>query len=552
MKKRAGVLVVAVALLCLLRAGAVGAATSPLLQIGESGQGAGQLDYPYGVAIGPNGDIYVAEVANARISQFSASGTFIRAWGADVVPGNANTAFEVCTAATGCKAAGSGAANSSVAGAVRSPEGLAVASNGDVFSLDGFNGRIDHFTAGGEFVNAFGLDVVATNVYTGFEICTFVTTCQQGDFGSAAGTLGNSRGLAIGAGNQLYALQSNLGRISELAPAGEFDKAWGYDVVAGPPAQVEVCTVLTGCQAGATGNGAGQFNGAAGIAVAGDGNVVVAGNGRVDEFTPTGEFVRAFGFGVDTGAAALEVCTTVSGCQASVQGGAAGQLSSIQGIEVAEDGTIYVADLGGRRVVAYSRSGGFDRAFGFDVDPGGGEGFEVCRAATGCKSGVPGSGLGQLTEVRHIAADCRGAVWVTDSGNDRITRFGEPGTPAPPCLPDQFANPGTATPASTPNNKFRLGKARLNRKKGTAKLPVTVPGPGTVQALGKLIRKATLTAPRAGYFVLSVKARGKAKRVLKENGKSRVELTVTFTPTGGEPNVMTANVTLRRRLAAQR
>jgi hypothetical protein len=55
------------------------------------------------------------------------------------------------------------------------------------------------------------------------------------------------------------------------------------------------------------------------------------GNQRVSVFDEDGNFLHAFGWGADTGAAALEVCTTVSGCQAGIEGSGAGQLNIAPG-----------------------------------------------------------------------------------------------------------------------------------------------------------------------------------------------------------------------------
>jgi hypothetical protein len=51
-------------------------------------------------------------------------------------------------------------------------------------------------------------------------------------------------------------------------------------------------------------------------------------NNRVDVFEANGNFLEAFGWGVDTGAAELQTCTTASGCQAGIAGSGAGQFSS--------------------------------------------------------------------------------------------------------------------------------------------------------------------------------------------------------------------------------
>lgn len=44
--------------------------------------GAGQFNEPWGIAVGPDGSVYVADLWNHRIQQFTADGRFVRAWGA--------------------------------------------------------------------------------------------------------------------------------------------------------------------------------------------------------------------------------------------------------------------------------------------------------------------------------------------------------------------------------------------------------------------------------------------------------------------------------------
>ena len=58
---------------------------------GSAGTGAGQFDFlrdaadPYsamgGVAVAPDGSVYVADTANDRVQQFTAAGQFVRQWG---------------------------------------------------------------------------------------------------------------------------------------------------------------------------------------------------------------------------------------------------------------------------------------------------------------------------------------------------------------------------------------------------------------------------------------------------------------------------------------
>src|SRR5436305_13023410 len=64
-------------------------------QAGQAGGGAGQLYSPTGVATDPSGDVYVAELVNHRLDEFSAAGAFVKAYGWGVSDGASR--FETCT-----------------------------------------------------------------------------------------------------------------------------------------------------------------------------------------------------------------------------------------------------------------------------------------------------------------------------------------------------------------------------------------------------------------------------------------------------------------------
>lgn len=106
-----------------------------------------------------------------------------------------------------------------------------------------------------------------------------------------------------------------------------------------------------------------------------------------------------------------------------------------------------------------------------------------------------------------------------------------PSTPPP--------SPGTPTPPTSrrpaPTNAFRLGKPKLNKKKGTARLSARIPGPGRLVLAGKAVKRQVKHVPRAGRVTLTVKAKGKAARQLRRRGVARIRVKVTFTPTGGKP-----------------
>jgi streptogramin lyase len=98
------------------------------------------------------------------------------------------------------------------------------------------------------------------------------------------------------------------------------------------------------------------------------------------------------------------------------------------------------------------------------------------------------------------------------------------------------------------DNQFTLGKAKKNKKKGTAKQAVTVPCPGEVAlAKTKKVKADKETAGGAGDVKLLVKPKGKAKDKLQDKGKAKVGLEITYTPTGGTPSTQSDKLKLVKR-----
>jgi hypothetical protein len=97
-----------------------------------------------------------------------------------------------------------------------------------------------------------------------------------------------------------------------------------------------------------------------------------------------------------------------------------------------------------------------------------------------------------------------------------------------------------------PSNSFSFGKVKKNKRKGTAKLEVKVPGPGDL-ALAKTrkVKRATKRANDEGSVRLKVKPTGRTREKLAEAGKARVKAKVTYTPDGGDPNRKTKKLKLK-------
>lgn len=105
-----------------------------------------------------------------------------------------------------------------------------------------------------------------------------------------------------------------------------------------------------------------------------------------------------------------------------------------------------------------------------------------------------------------------------------------------------------SVPAAPPSNAFSFGKAKLNKRKGTARLPVKVPGPGTLKLRGKgLVPQRSSAAVGAGTVKLTIKPKGKTKRKLKKKGRAKVTAKVTYTPTGGDHRTKSKKLTLKRK-----
>jgi hypothetical protein len=119
------------------------------------------------------------------------------------------------------------------------------------------------------------------------------------------------------------------------------------------------------------------------------------------------------------------------------------------------------------------------------------------------------------------AIDPAGDAAVTWGGNNGAVRvaIGAVSSPTPP--------PPPVTPP-------KIGAPKLDKKHGTAKLPVTVSGAGKLVLTGKGIKKVTKAVAKPGKVTLLVKPTGALARKLKKSGRAKVKVKVTFTPTGGK------------------
>lgn len=106
---------------------------------------------------------------------------------------------------------------------------------------------------------------------------------------------------------------------------------------------------------------------AQGVTTDAAGNVYVADSNRIQQFNPSGGFIRAWGKDVVVGGTTgFEVCTDAPLCQQLFPGGTGGTggaMDRVEGVAVDSAGNVYAADRNNNRV----------QKFGDVSSPGGGD-----------------------------------------------------------------------------------------------------------------------------------------------------------------------------------
>jgi len=321
-----------------------------LAKFGGAGNGAGQLDVPEGVAADlVTGHVYVAEIGNNRISEFTPWGNFVKAFGWDVSPGAVNEQQEVRVKAAsgqfrltfGASTTGDLAFNAP--GSESEGSGSVEAALNALPSIGGAGGEVSVEAVPGTpdgktpfiYVVAFKGSLAGTNVGqltatngttplsggvpsstleartradgtaggTGLESCTAESGCKAGSEGAGAGQFNGLQGVAVDANGNLYAREIANRRVQKFDSAGHFLWTAGGEVNktksaegSSTEAEKNLCTQaqLEGgdeCGAGIIGNGPGQFGEgfSSGIALC-SGTLFVADKDRIQRLNPAGEY----------------------------------------------------------------------------------------------------------------------------------------------------------------------------------------------------------------------------------------------------------------------
>jgi sugar lactone lactonase YvrE len=298
---------------------------------GSLGTGGGQFNFPEGVAVDPKDNVWVTDHKNNRVEEFSSAGTFMMTFGWGVKNGNKEP--QTCNSSESCQAGIPGSGE----GQFRGTAGIAVEkSSGNLWVADWEGGRVEEFSSDGKYLTSIATrsptlgvavdpsdNVWVTNAGGGwvqeFSSSPLHPELRQFRMGWAAGVAADSQG-------NISVVNEGNHRVDESSPEANFIRTFGWGVQDGKAA-LETCT--SGCQAGIPGSEPGQMHFPGGVAVDEKGILWVSDvvNNRVEEFTPTGEYITQFGSG----------------------GGGTEQFSNPWGIAVA-GGAAYIGDRGNNRV----------------------------------------------------------------------------------------------------------------------------------------------------------------------------------------------------------
>ena len=350
----------------------------------------GALARPTGIALARDGTLYAADSRNYRVVKLDADGALI------TVAGTGKRGYE--EAAEGVPA---------TEAAFKSVADIAVGPDGSLYIVDTVDERLRKVSPDGTITNVAGTGErrAPPAYFGGFGMPWHgiygyprypwpasppppPAPPSQADGGPAAkASLGYPRGVALGTDGSLYIADSGFNRVRKIGPKGI------------------ITTIAGGDRSGYFGDGgpairAGLSN-PSDVAVGPDGNIYIADtdNHRIRKITANGIITTVAGTGFEgysSGGAFPGLATQA-------------MLRSPQEIAVADDGTIYIADTGNHRVRR--------------VDPKG----RITTIAGTPWEGFAGDGglavMARLNEPRGIAVAPDGAIYVADTGNNRIRKL---------------------------------------------------------------------------------------------------------------------------------
>jgi sugar lactone lactonase YvrE len=318
---------------------------------------------------------------------------------------------------------------------------IAIAPDGSIYVADGFNHRIQHFGADGQFISTWG-------------------TYASVDVGDApGGTFNEPWGVAVAPDGTVYVTDTWNYRVQKFTADGKFLSMWGA------PGTADLVDT---------------FWGPRGIVIDSKGHVIITdtGNNRVVVFDRDGNFITQFGakgmesaefyepvglavdaedwlYVVDTWNQRVQVfATDATGTyyqfqkEWQVSGWDGESMENKPFIDVDSSGNVYVTDPDQFRVIAFDRDGNILRVWGT------------------YSNGIDGFG-----KPVGIAADDSDAVWIADSENNRLLKF-EFTSPQISTLPQGYP----ALPASSIQVTYNFSTGLVENPLGEAVYRISTDG----------------------------------------------------------------------------
>jgi sugar lactone lactonase YvrE len=149
------------------------------LLFGRQGESPGEFEGPMGVAVGPNGNVWVTDTGRSSVDEFSEAGQYLGHIGAF------GTEHDPCTA-TMCF-----------------PFAVAIDSHGNVWVADTDDSRIKEFSESGGLIR------------------------QVGSFGSGEGEMVDPEGVAIDSHGNVWVADAGNARVDEFSETGQFLREFG-------------------------------------------------------------------------------------------------------------------------------------------------------------------------------------------------------------------------------------------------------------------------------------------------------------------------------------
>jgi trimeric autotransporter adhesin len=397
------------------------------------------LNSPMQEAFDSRGDTYIADAGNNRIQEIASYSH--TQYGITMTAGDVYTIAGQADGQAGCQCDGRPATQ----GYLAHPTGITIDGSGDLYIADAGNNRIQEVpnstgTQWGQSMTDGYIYTIAGNQYG--------TAGDSGDGGAAGSALlDDPQGLALDSSGDIYIADTGNNRIQEIAAAS--GSQWGQSMTAG-----DIYTV-TGSPTGTAGSsgdgghaGSGLLNAPGGIAVDTAGNLYIgdAGNNRIQE--------AAIATGSQRGIpmTAGDIYTIAGGTSGtSGDGGPAttAELSHPGSVEVDSSGDVYLADDANNRIQEVASGDGTQ--WGQSMTSG--DIYTVAGSPAGT-SGNAGDGSpadsALMADTQSISLDPEGDLYVTDNTNDTVREVASAIPAAIPPAPGQTSSLAIAPSGTAP------------------------------------------------------------------------------------------------------